>query len=300
MVAAGAASAKRPRMPKPQRGVQFTIGPTAVPHGKELTECTRFKLPSTRDVAVNAVKFKVRGGSHHVHVYRPYDSALDLPDGQEDCNFALDFDVWQLILANQNQQLKWRLPPGVAFHFRAGEQLLAQTHYVDNGLLSSPPDGWSVVNLYTMPARKVTSYAGAFFGQDRDVVVPPHSTATATTRCLFPKPVNLLALTGHYHFRGQEFTVNVWDGTTTGAGLYAFRGYLDPLFRKYGPEAQGIPGLEWTCTYQNDTDAEYRFGPFTDDNEHCNLFGFYYPAEGRREFMTCVQKEGEVSVQVRR
>ena len=39
---------------------------------------------------------------------------------------------------------------------------------------------------------------------------------------MFPRPVKLLALTGHYHFRGKEFTVNAWDGKATGERLYEF------------------------------------------------------------------------------
>src|SRR5213594_3069906 len=186
----------RPHMHQPGHGCQIQVGPVTVPRGTELTECTYLKFPSKRDMAVNRVKIKVSGGSHHVHLYRPADPALDEPDGAELCNFALDFSVWQLVLATQQLLLDWKLPPGIAFHFHAGEQLAAQTHFVDNGLLQTPSGrGWALFNLYSMPRRKLTSYAGAFFGQDRDVVMPPHATSTATTRCVFPKPVRLLALT---------------------------------------------------------------------------------------------------------
>jgi hypothetical protein len=294
----GTASTGRPRMAKPRRGAQIVVGPVAVPRGEELTGCTLLKLPSTRDLAVNHVRIKVRGGSHHIHLYRPYDHAATYPDGYEVCNFALNLDVWQLVLASQSLYLDWKLPKGIAFHFRAGEQLLAQTHYVDNGLLSSPPDGWAVFNLQAIPERKVTSYAGAFFGQDRDVVVPARSTVTATTRCVFPRPVRLLAMTGHYHFRGTRFTAASWDGATAGPPVYDFSYYSDPLFARYDESTPEIPGIEWSCTYVNDTDQEYRFGPFTDRNEHCNLFAFYYPAVGTNEFMTCVQQDAVVTVKV--
>jgi hypothetical protein len=294
------AKGKKLRMRKPSHGTQILVGPITVPQGDEITECTYFKLPSKKDLAVNRVKIKVRGGSHHIHLYRPQDPTLDLANGHETCNFALDFEVWQLVLASQSILLNWQLPPGIAFHFTAGEQLAAQTHFVDNGLLKSPPDGWAAMNLYSIPEDEVTSYAGALFGQDKDVVVPAHSTATATTRCLFPKPVNLLALTGHYHFRGKEFTTNVWDGTSTGAEIYHATGYKDPAFKRWGAgQMDNVPGIEWTCTYQNDTDQDLTFGPFTDDNEHCNLFAFYYPAVGKNEFMTCVQKDHVVTVNVR-
>ena len=47
-------------------------------------------------------------------------------------------------------------------------------------------------------------------------------------------------------------------------------------------------GIEWRCTYQNDGKETYAFGPNTLKNEHCNLFGFYYPAETPQETIDCV------------
>jgi hypothetical protein len=289
-----------PKVKKPRRGMQMVIGPIEVPKTEEITECTYFKNPSKKDMAVNRVSIDVKGGSHHIHLYRPVDSSTSVADGHETCNFALDFDVWQLVLASQSVTLDWKLPRGVAFMFRAGEQLLAQTHFVDNGLLATPEPGWATFNLYATKRKQVKSFAGALFGQDKDVRVPARSVAYATTKCVFPRPVKLLALTGHYHFRGVEFTVNSWDGQTTGEELYRTVGYSDPSFLRYqGKHQPEVPGLEWTCRYENDTDSDYTFGPFTDRNEHCNLFGFYYPTLGENEFMTCVQKDGAVVVNVK-
>jgi hypothetical protein len=291
------AGERRPRMARPRLGTQIVVGPITVPSGGEVTECTYLKLPKKRDLAVNRVKMKVGGGSHHIHLYRPADRTMNVPDGHETCDFALDFEVWQLILANQSTRLHWRLPRGVAFHFRGGEQLLAQTHFVDNGLLSTPDDGWALMNLHAIPKRRVKAWAGAIFGQDRDVVVAPRSRSTATTRCLFPKPVRLLALTGHYHYRGVQFTASTWDGVG-GTEIYRQDGYEDPLFARYGDNLGELRGLEWTCAYENPTDETFTFGPFTDDNEHCNVFAFYYPALDERESMTCVQESGVTRVTV--
>ncbi|HXJ35376.1 MAG TPA: hypothetical protein VMS22_15190 [Candidatus Eisenbacteria bacterium] len=292
-------SSDAPKVKKPRHGMQMTIGPVDVPHGSEITQCTYFKNPNPKDMAVGRVRIQVQGGSHHVHLYRPVDPNMSVPDGHETCNFALNFDQWQLIFASQNVTLDWKLPRGVAIMLRGGEQYVAQTHFVDNGLLATPDPGWATFNIYSMKRKKVKSFAGAFFGQDRDVVVPPHSESFATTRCVFPRPVKLLALTGHYHFRGKEFTVNTWDGTTTGEQLYKFEGYTEPVFERYSGKFQPeVQGLEWTCRYENDTDTQFTFGPFTDQNEHCNLFGFYYPTLGENEFMTCVQKDHVVTVKV--
>ena len=176
----------------------------------------------------------------------------------------------------------------------------AQMRAISVPIAPTPEPGWATFNLYAMKRKKVKSFAGALFGQDRDVKVPPRSVAFATTRCVFPRPVKVLALTGHYHFRGKEFTVNSWDGQTTGAELYRFQGYSEPVFQRYAGKFQPeVPGLEWTCRYENDTDEEFKFGPFTDHNEHCNLFGFYYPSVGENEFMTCVQKANVVTVNVK-
>ena len=86
----------------------------------------------------------------------------------------------------------------------------------------------------------------------------------------------------------------------TGARLYENKGYREPIFERFGQTepAPEIPGIEWTCTYANPTDKTFKFGPFTDDNEHCNLFMFYYPSETTHEFMTCVQKDTVTQVVV--
>ena len=285
---------------RPRRGAQIVVGPVIVPQGQEVTECTYLKLPSKRELAVNRVDIKVSGGSHHVHLYRAGDPSMHVANGHEACNFALDFSVWQLVLASQNLSLHWKLPRGIAFHFAPHEQLAAQTHFVDSGLLRTPTGkGWAIFNLWAMPQRRVTSYAGAIFGQDRDVVVPAHATSTATTRCLFPKPVKLLALTGHYHYRGVRFTAASWDGVS-GQQLYDQEGYLDPGFLRFTEEtAPLVSGLQWTCMYDNHDDQTYTFGPFTDRNEHCNLFAFYYPTSTPDEFTTCVQQNGTVTTTVR-
>ncbi len=289
-----------PRLRRPARGVQIVVGPVPVPLGGEVTECTYLKLPAAHDLAVHRVQIKVAGGSHHVHLYRPQDPAVDLADGHETCNFALDFSQWQLVLASQKTLLDWRLPPGIAFHLRAGEQLAAQTHFVDSGLLRTPTgEGWAVMNLHTMPRARVRAYAGAFFGQDRDVVVAPKTKSTATTYCRFPHPVTLLSLTGHYHYRGTRFTAHAWDGAL-GKLLYAEQGYLEPVVATFGAaEAPTVDGIEWMCEYENPDDVTYTFGPFTDRNEHCNLFASYYPASLPHEDITCVQDHGEVRVDVR-
>src|SRR5262245_42546141 len=92
------AGSHRLRLRKPHPGAQISVGPIAVPQGSEITECTYMSFPKHHDMAVDRVDIKVRGGSHHIHLYRPYDHTLRFPEySHETCNMAVDFDVWQLV-----------------------------------------------------------------------------------------------------------------------------------------------------------------------------------------------------------
>jgi hypothetical protein len=288
-------------LPPPARGVQLDITSRAIPDGTEETACHYLKLPSDVDLDVNRIQINVTGGSHHIHLYRPYDSTLDLPDGTEVCNAAVDFDKWSLIVASQLRKTDWELPNGVAFHFRKGEQLLVQTHFVNVGSLETKGEGHVVMNLHDADPGTISDHAGALFGQDRDVFVPALTNTTASAVCEFPKAINMLATTGHYHFRGRAFTNYFWYNGVRGDPFYRYEGYLDPLFTIFEPPLrfEAGTGFEWECYWENPNDVDYKFGPFTDTNEHCNVFAFYYPTESLNESITCVRKDGVDTTKVR-
>ena len=86
-----------------------------------------------------------------------------------------------------------------------------------------------------------------------------------------------------------------------GEQIYDYQGYNDPPFTVHSPPLSFAPGqgLQWECYYENNTDNDFKFGPFTDTNEHCNWFGLYYPADSLDEFITCVKKDGIATTTVR-
>jgi hypothetical protein len=288
-------------LPPPHRGVQLHVTSPPVPRGKEETGCHYFKLPSDVAFDVNRFQIAVSGGSHHIHLYRAADSTLDLPDGYEVCNQAVDFDKWELVVATQLRHSDWELPTGVGYHFRAGEQLLMQTHFVNVGSLETVGDGQAVMNLNAADPGSVSAYAGTIFGQNKDVDVLPHSMPTAAAECVFPAAITLMAETGHYHFRGRHFQTFRWDDEQQGQRIYDYVGYDDPPFSVHAPALSfaAEQGLQWECTWENTTDNEYTFGPFTDTNEHCNWFGFYYPTGSQNEAITCVKLNGVSTTTVR-
>jgi hypothetical protein len=290
-------------LPPPENGVQLRVTADPIPLGTEETACHYFKLPSSVDLEVPRFEIAVSGGSHHIHLYRPFQSSLDLPDGSEVCNMAVDFDTWELVVATQLRETDWQLPPGVTFHFRANEQLLMQTHFVNVGSLETRGNGKVAMNLHSIDASQVRAHAGAIFGQDKDVFVPAHSVTTKAAECIFPNPLTLMGQTGHYHFRGRRFRTLRWDDGVPGATIYEYEGYDDPPFLVYDPSASPFfaagQGLQWECTWVNNSGTDFEFGPFTDTNEHCNWFGFYYPTQADNESITCVKANGTVTTTVR-
>ena len=288
-------------LPPPVRGVQLKVTSPPVPRGKEETGCHYLKLPSDVDFDVNRIQVAVTGGSHHIHLYRAYDKTLDVPDHYEVCNMTVDFDTWELVVPVQLREVDWELPPGVAFHFRAGEQLLIQTHFVNVGSLETAGEGHAIMNLQAAEPGTVTDHAGTIFGQDKDVFVPAHSQTTQAANCIFPKALNLISETGHYHFRGREFSTFLWDNGMRGDQIYDYVGYNDPPFKLHDPPLVFAPGqgIQWQCYWENNTDNDYKFGPFTDTNEHCNWFASYYPTDSLDESITCVTEDNVLTMTVR-
>lgn len=288
-------------LPPPPQGVQLRATAPPVPRGKDETTCHYFKLPSGVDIDVNRIQIGVKGGSHHIHLYRPLDSSLDLPDHTEVCNNPVDFEHWSLVFATQSRYTDWELPEGVAYHFFAGQQLLMQTHFNNVGSLSTEGEGKATMNLHATDPASVRNYAGALWGQDRDVFVPRRSVVRQATNCVFPREVNLIAETGHYHFRGRLFDTYRVDDGVRGESFYHHEGYDEPTFVVHDPPIRFASGqgLGWECEWENNEDRDFKFGPSTDENEHCFLFAFYYPAAVPNESIVCHRENGVETTLIR-
>ena len=292
--------------PAKLRPIKLTANAGRVKKGTEKQTCFPIEFPSKTEVDVDHVQIFVHGGSHHVHLYRPTSGPVMYPNPDKtyspagphnrkprECAFAIDFSHWELVAATQNADLNWQLHPGVGIHFLPHQPLLIQTHFVNTGFgtagLSVKGKAHAKMVLFPMAPASVVAYGGALFGQDRTVNVPP-GLSTGTSTCALTGPVSddtgmtVMALTGHYHFRGIKFQVwkTLADGSL-GDLVYLNEGYNDPKFEQYGPGELVLKpgeGLQWTCTWQNDSDMTFPFGPNTQMNEHCNLFGFWYPMNG--------------------
>ena len=265
--------------------------------GKEQLVCYHKKAPA-HGMEVGRIKISMPGtGGHHVILARPYPGTLEWPP--KACPLTLNYDAWEVIAQSQHPDFDWKLPPGVAVNLEPHQPLLIQTHYLRSGLTQKKSEKYlTKTEVFPVDPKTVTAHAGALFLNDRSVCVPPHSESTATSRCTITgegdqaRELKLLGITGHYHFRGKQFDayrVNA-DGSR-GELLYEYKGFDQPVFQQYSDNPIVLhkgEGLEWQCTYQNDTDKTFCFGPDAAVQEHCILFGSYYPTDTVQEAITCL------------
>ena len=254
-------------LPPPERGIQIAVTAPAIPIGTEETACHYLKLPSDVDFDVDRIQIAVSGGSHHIHLYRPFDPSYQVPDGFEVCNAAVDFNVWELVAATQLPRSDWELPEGVAYHFRAGEQVLVQTHFVNVGSLATEGDGHVLHEpergraRIGRPLRRIALRSGPRRLRARA------EHAHAVRRLQIPEPDHAdgddrpLSLPRPRPSPPSKLDVN---GNPTDE-IYHHEGYDDPLFITYdGPTApQFAPGegLRWTCTWDEQHRHRLRVRP---------------------------------------
>jgi hypothetical protein len=209
---------------------------------------------------------------------------MSVADGHETCNMAVDFDV-AAILASQNSSLDWKLPKGIAFMFRGDEQLLAQTHYVDTGLLSTPGPGWATFNLYATNKKRVSRRRCALRpGPRRLRAAAQHDRRHHEG--VFPRPVKI-RVDRPLPLPRQGVHDQHWDGVNTGEQLIARSGTsirLPALLRQVPAGGAGARGRATRTTRTTSS-----FGPFTTGTSTATSAGLL-PTLDDREFMTCVQR----------
>jgi len=265
--------------------------------GEEQLICYHKKAPA-HGMDVGRIKISMPGtGGHHVILARPFPGTLDWPPHK--CPLTLNYDSWEVIAQSQHPDFDWKLPPGVAVNLEPHQPLLIQTHYLRSGLTQKKSQKYlTKTEVFPIDPKTVTAHAGALFLNDRTLAVPPHSASTATSRCMITgegdqaRELKLIGITGHYHFRGKQFDayrVNA-DGSR-GELLYEYKGFDQPAFEQHSDNPIVLhpgEGIEWSCTYQNNTDKTFTYGPNAATQEHCILWGQYYPTDTVQEAFTCL------------
>ncbi len=316
-------------VPAGDTGMQFRLPTFSVPYAHEEQSCYFIRVPDLaggQDFWVDHVRMATSVGTHHLNVFRvrtivgldpaagepvkigPYDATVVY--GHDDfannpCWQSANWADWPLV-ANTQSPLRqgpytdWQLPDGVAMRFTPGEMLMIQPHYVNSSVQPTPMDAEVGINFYRTSQPDPIELGTLFATQQSIRICQSNPEPTFTGTCRLPSAVTITAANGHFHSRGRELSMYVWDGATTTHPPAADQFY-DTVYWDSPPMTTGIErpvpeggGIWWDCAYEwrppaagcdalNAKDPEqagdccYVFGGTTDLGEHCNIFVYYYP-----------------------
>jgi hypothetical protein len=320
--------------PPAGQGFQFKTGAFAVPVGTEQQDCYFFRvselaraggLPESEPVNLHRVQLVQRDGSHHMNIFRvrtivgldPAKGAIQrAANGVGECFKSPNWADWPLVAnTQQDGQIDWEFPDGVASVFNPDEWVMLQTHYVNAGSQKSPDGvGEVAVNFWTIPKDKVKHQMGTLFATKQSIRIcqnNPTPRFTGTCNLKNTQPVTIIGANAHFHARGKQFDMFSIDGTQAApppgaTPFYSSTAWDDPPMLRSPQLNVAVPAggaVSYTCSYQwrqpsqemggcaalNKWDAEtyktapenqsccYTFGPIVETNEHCNIFVYYYP-----------------------
>jgi len=244
-----------------------------VPPGEEVWICNVFPIPTDGPASVHSVEFEQSPGMHHMTISSTGLTPPKTEYGLRECGELYDelMDSVVAVFGSQGSSHDvMTLPPGVAATLPASLDIIHEMHFVN--VTDQPVEIFSRVNAYTMDAADVDE--GIWGGQVRDefITLPPESTTTEWSRCVFNRDVEVLFLASHTHGLGQEFTVAPFDGETVGDVFYVNDDLHEPKIVQYTEPmliSEG-QGFEWTCTWNNPNEFEINYG-LTSADEMCNL-----------------------------
>jgi hypothetical protein len=316
------------------KGLQFETEDIEVPSGVEEQDCYFFKVSElakqagmdpTKPINLHRVQVAQREGSHHLNIFRvktivkldPANGAIQRgSNGDGECFKSPNWADWPLVTnSQQDGNVDWTYPDGVANVFQPDEWLMLQTHYANATTQKTESTGHVRVNFWTIPDEEVTAQLGTIFATKQSIRIcqgNPTPTYEGTCQMNSPTPVQIIGANGHFHSRGTKFDVYAWDGTSIttpaeAARFYESKVWDDPPMLRSPELNVTVPangGIWYTCSYQwqqpapsvgctglddydrtkystadSQLDCCYTFGAVVDKNEHCNAFVYYYPKQ---------------------
>jgi hypothetical protein len=236
-------------------------------------------------------------------------------NGVGECFKSPNWADWPLVANSQaDGQVDWTFPDGVANVFQPDEWLMLQTHYVNATTQKTKDVGHVTVNFWAMPKEEITAELGTLFATKQSIRVcrsNPEPTYEGTCQFNSGKPVTIIGANAHFHSRGKTFEMFSWDGTSITTPPDADRFYESlawdepPMLHSPDLSLDVAPnaGVWYRATYRwNEPDPSlgckgldaadkakgtpdeqldccYTFGPIVEQNEHCNIFVYYYPKQ---------------------
>lgn len=307
---------------------EFEVGP-----GDEVQNCYFFRvsdlakaggLDPEKPLNLHHVQIAQRDGSHHMNVFRvrtvvgldPEKGSVENLNGAGECFKSPNWADWPLIAnSQQDGQLDWEFPAGVANVLPPDEWLMVQTHYVNATTQKTPDAGKIRVNFWHLPDEEVVHEMGTIFATKQSIRVcqsNPEPQYSGSCQINSPEPVTIIGANGHFHSRGKQFDMYTWDGVSIDTPpeserFYRSEAWDDPpmlISPELDVKVPAKGGVFYTCDYrwtqpdpvvgcsgldsfdkekysttEQNLDCCYTFGPIVEKNEHCNIFVYYYPKQ---------------------
>jgi hypothetical protein len=293
-----------PTVPTPAVSVEkediaFTLetDEVSIPPGTETQMCYFFQVPGDSDQWINRIVATQTAGSHHLNVFR-VKTIKDLSgkpgekvvDGA--CWKSVNWADWPLVINSQEEgDVDWTLPDGVAHKFEPGEMIMLQSHYVNASTQKTPGTAKATIRFDRAPKDKPQQELGTAFASNQNIqVCPGQVDASVAASCTIAgtEPVTIVGANGHFHSRGREFTMSLFDPQSGASDtpFYLNKSWAEPLMQR-GMSVVVPPkgGFQYKCEYDVPSDSCgdptkmccFTFGPKVEVNEHCNAFVYYYP-----------------------
>ena len=256
----------------PPGGQQLTTQPYTVNPGEEKYFCYTFHSPKDLQKAIVEVEPVYGSIIHHTALFQTITAE---PEGFFECPVLVKTN-WQPIWAGGRNTNGLKLPQGVGFVIDANTQYLLQLHLLNAG--SKPVTERTAINLTYADPTGITP-AGIFAIGSFSLDIPAGANNFQQTKgCQADREMHVFAAFPHMHKLGKKLEFMKGPSQQNLAMQYMKDPWvfgdqpMDPV------DITIMPGeyLQNTCTWDNPTNADVKFGESSND-EMCFFVLFYYP-----------------------
>ena len=288
----------------PLTGDKFTVtwGPVTVPAGQESTQCIWVHLSNTSAIKVHQLHNVLSPASHHLIVYKDDMDTTEqtTPTPCQPFTGALNTTgMIEPMVITQKKDDEITLPDGVAYTLAAGQMIKLEMHYIN--ATDTDQMATATVDFYSADPATIHDEASILFTGSPDVTLPPGQMTTLHEFFTVPSYIDLsqshiFAITGHEHQLGTGVVVNVAPSKTgTMTPVYDPMPFVwsEPETTTHDP-GFSVPtggGFDFTCTWNNTTTNQVKFGESAND-EMCFFWAYYYPSQGSKVCMHTDQYGG--------
>ncbi|MFO0755864.1 MAG: hypothetical protein U0359_05205 [Byssovorax sp.] len=260
----------------PEIGMQLVTTKTKVEAGAEKYACWGFQVPADADLDLVGFQVQVQGaGVHHYGIFTD-SSGMSKGDDYECESMGI---TWGLVTGGGVGTPGVSFPEGTAMKLPAGRRLIVQLH-----MLNTSSDAVEIgEQRFNLIGAKPGSYepVGLLIAGTLDINIPAHQKGVqASGGCTLTDPMeHIFAVFPHMHRLGTNITTTV---STAGGAPKAVSNitwdFKDQGIYEASSSAKVGDDVKVTCTYDNATDKDVKFGLHSGD-EMCVDVLYHYPAK---------------------